>query len=32
MYIFNSWNLDFDPRFSWSFLQNNNKQAVKKMK
>ena len=32
IYIFNSWNIDCDPRVSWSFLQNNNHQAVKKMK
>ena len=32
MYIFNSWNLNCDPWVSWSFLQNNNHQSVKKMK
>ena len=32
IYISNSWNLDCDPRVSWSFLQNNNHQAVNKMK
>ena len=32
IYIFNSRNLDCDPWVSWSFLQNNNHQAVKKMK
>ena len=31
-YIFDSWNLDCDPWVSWSFLQNNNHQAFKKMK
>ena len=30
--MFNSWNLECDPRVSWSFLQNNNHQAVKKTK
>ena len=29
-YVFNSWNLDCDPRVSWSFLQNNNHQSVMK--
>ena len=32
IYMFISWNLDCVPWFSWSFLQNNNHQAVKKMK
>ena len=35
IYILNSFdslNLDCDPWVSWSFLQNNNNQAVKKMK
>ena len=31
IYIFDSWNLDCDPWVSWSFLQNNNHQAIKKM-
>ena len=32
IYIFNSWNLDCNSWVSWSFLQNNNHQAVKKIK
>ena len=32
IYIFNSWNLDCDPWVSWTFLQNKNHQAVKKIK
>ena len=32
IYIFDSWNLDCDPRVSWRFLQNNNHQALKKIK